>query len=47
MKKPFSCKIGIHSYETVAHRTSYIIEMRCSRCGRSKMVVLISSREKR
>ena len=45
MRKPSLCKIGLHSYEAVKQHSPYVIEMRCGRCGKGKMVTLRSSRE--
>jgi hypothetical protein len=47
MQKPFSCKIGFHSYETIAQHTPYVIEVRCRSCGKTKIMTLIGNREKR
>ena len=45
-KKPFQCRVGLHSYRAVAPPTQYAVEVQCERCGKRKFLPLNTSRER-
>jgi hypothetical protein len=44
-KKPFLCRIGLHSDQAAAPATRYAVEVQCERCGRRKILPLNTSRD--
>lgn len=45
-KKPFLCRMGLHSYVSAARPQRYWVEVVCERCGRRKVMPLSTGHER-
>jgi hypothetical protein len=45
-KKPLICRIGLHSYQSIAPPQQYTVEVACDRCGKRKIIAFNTVRER-